>query len=45
MKDFCIIGLGVLGSTIAHTLSGKYSLDIYDKPKVGRGRPMPLYFY
>ena len=31
MKDFCIIGSGISGATIANSLSKKYSLDVYDK--------------
>jgi predicted NAD/FAD-dependent oxidoreductase len=38
MKDFCIIGSGISGSTIAHTLSKKYSLDVYDKARGVGGR-------
>ena len=38
MKDFCIIGSGISGSTIAYTLSKKYSLDVYDKAKGAGGR-------
>ena len=28
MKDFCIIGSGISGATIANSLSKKYSLDV-----------------
>jgi len=38
MKDFCIIGSGISGSTIAHTLSKTYSLDVYDKARGAGGR-------
>ena len=38
MKDFCIIGSGISGSTIAHSLSKKYSLDVYDKARGAGGR-------
>ena len=38
MKDFCIIGSGISGSTIAHILSKKYSLDVYDKARGAGGR-------
>ena len=38
MKDFCIIGTGISGSTIAHILSKKYSLDVYDKARGAGGR-------
>jgi len=38
MKDFCIIGSGISGATIANILSKKYSLDVYDKARgVGGG--------
>ena len=38
MKDFCIIGSGISGATIANRLSKKYSLDVYDKAKGSGGR-------
>ena len=38
MKDFCIIGSGISGATIASILSKKYSLDIYDKARGAGGR-------
>ena len=38
MKDFCIIGSGVAGSTIANLLSKKYSLEIFDKARGPGGR-------
>ena len=38
MKNFCIIGSGISGSTIAHILSKKYSLDVYDKARGVGGR-------
>ena len=38
MKDFCIIGSGISGATIANVLSKKYSLDIYDKARGAGGR-------
>ena len=38
MLDFCIIGSGVSGSTIAHLLSKKYSVDILDKARGPGGR-------
>ena len=38
MKDFCIIGSGISGATIANALSKKYSLDLYDKAKGVGGR-------
>ena len=33
MKDFCIMGSGISGATIANSLSKKYSLDVYDKAR------------
>ena len=33
MLDFCIIGSGISGSTIAHFLSKKYSVQILDKAR------------
>ena len=33
MKDFCIVGSGVAGSTIANLLAKKYSVEIFDKAK------------
>ena len=38
MKDFCIIGSGISGATIANILNKKYSLDVYDKAKGVGGR-------
>ena len=38
MKDFCIIGSGISGATIANILRKKYSLDIYDKARGAGGR-------
>jgi renalase len=38
MKDFCIIGSGISGATIANTLSKKYSLDLHDKARGAGGR-------
>ncbi len=38
MLDFCIIGSGVSGSTIAHILSKKYSVEIFDKARGLGGR-------
>ena len=38
MKDFCIIGSGISGATIACALSKKYSLDVYDKARGVGGR-------
>ena len=33
MLDFCIIGSGVSGSTIAYILSKKYNVEIFDKAR------------
>ncbi len=38
MIDFCIIGSGIAGSTIAHLLSKKYSVRILDKARGPGGR-------
>ena len=38
MIDFCIIGSGIAGSTIAHLLSKKYSVQILDKARGPGGR-------
>ena len=38
MRDFCIIGSGISGATIASYLSKKYSLDVYDKARGIGGR-------
>ena len=38
MKDFCIIGSGISGATIANILGKKYSLDVYDKARGAGGR-------
>ena len=38
MFDFCIIGSGISGSTIASQLSKKYSVAVYDKAKGYGGR-------
>ncbi len=38
MLDFCIIGSGVSGSTIANLLSKKYSVHIFDKARGPGGR-------
>ena len=38
MLDFCIIGSGVSGSTIAYLLSRKYSVHIFDKARGPGGR-------
>ena len=38
MLDFCIIGSGIAGSTIAHLLSKKHSVHILDKARGPGGR-------
>ena len=38
MLDFCIIGSGVSGSTIAYILSKKYNVEIFDKARGLGGR-------
>ena len=38
MLDFCIIGSGVSGSTIAHHLSKRYSVHVFDKARGPGGR-------
>ncbi len=38
MKDFCIVGSGIAGSTIANSLSKKYSVEIFDKARGPGGR-------
>ena len=38
MIDFCVLGSGIPGSTIANLLSKKYSVEIIDKAKGVGGR-------
>ncbi len=38
MKDFCIVGTGISGSTIANLLKKKYSIQVIDKAKGLGGR-------
>ena len=38
MKDFCVLGSGIAGSTIARLLSKNYSVEIFDKAKGVGGR-------
>ena len=38
MIDFCVLGSGVAGSTIANLLSKKYSVQIFDKARGPGGR-------
>jgi len=38
MKDFCIVGSGVAGSTIANLLTKNYTVEIFDKARGPGGR-------
>ena len=38
MKDYCIIGSGIAGSTIANLLAKKYTVEIFDKARGPGGR-------
>ena len=38
MKDFCIVGSGIAGSTIANLIHKKYSVEIFDKARGPGGR-------
>ena len=38
MIDFCVLGSGVSGSTIANLLSQKYKVEIFDKARGVGGR-------
>ena len=38
MIDFCVLGSGVAGSTIANILSKKYSVQVFDKARGSGGR-------
>ena len=38
MIDFCVLGSGVSGSTIANLLSKKYSVQVFDKARGPGGR-------
>ena len=38
MKDFCIVGSGIAGSTIANLIHIKYSVEIFDKARGPGGR-------
>ena len=38
MIDFCVLGSGVAGSTIANTLSKKYTVHVFDKARGSGGR-------
>lgn len=38
MKDFCVLGAGIAGSTIAKILSKKYTVEVFDKARGPGGR-------
>jgi len=38
MKDFCVVGSGIAGSTIANLLNKKYTVEIFDKARGPGGR-------
>ena len=38
MIDFCVLGSGVAGSTIANALSKKYTVHVFDKARGSGGR-------
>ena len=38
MIDFCVLGSGISGSTIANILSKKYSVHVFDKARGPGGR-------
>ena len=38
MIDFCVLGSGISGSTIANLLSKKYSVKVFDKARGPGGR-------
>ena len=38
MKDFCVVGSGIAGSTIANLLAKKYSVEVFDKARGAGGR-------
>ena len=38
MKDFCVVGSGIAGSTIASLLAKKFSVEIFDKARGPGGR-------
>jgi len=38
MIDYCIVGSGIAGSTIANLLSKKYSVEVIDKARGPGGR-------
>ena len=38
MSNFCVIGSGISGATIANLLSKKHSVDLFDKARGPGGR-------
>ena len=38
MKDYCVVGSGIAGSTIANLLAKKFSVEIFDKARGPGGR-------
>ena len=38
MSDYCVIGSGIAGSTIANLLNKKYKISLYDKGRGPGGR-------
>ena len=38
MRDFCIVGSGISGSTIANLLAKNYSVEVFDKARGPGGR-------
>ena len=38
MIDFCVLGSGIAGSTIANILSKKYTVHVFDKARGSGGR-------
>ena len=38
MSRYCVIGSGISGATIAHLLSQKHSVDLFDKARGPGGR-------
>ena len=38
MMDFCVLGSGIAGSSIARSLSKKYTVEVFDKARGPGGR-------
>jgi len=38
MIDFCVLGSGIAGSSIARSLSKKYTVEVFDKARGPGGR-------